>query len=337
MRYILGSYFCLMALCAFSQDIHFSQFNGSLLNISPGYTGLFNGDYRVGAIYRSQWQSVPVAYSTFNMNGEMRFKPKQLEKDMVGVGITFNSDRAGDARYGTTQLYLNGNYIFLGKPDSSLIFTLGMKAGWCQIGFDYTKMTFDNQYDENALQYNPSLGSGERFNWTRSNFADISLGSAVQYILNKKHKFIYALGVHHLNSPVISYQGNDLSKLDFKISNCLSYSTPLSDKTDIITEALIDIQGKNHEIIPHVSLKYYVNGDKSKAVLGGICYRERDAVIVRCGYNYKTMQSGMAYDINISKFNAASNRRGAFEIFINYIINVKPGYVAKKRLCPVFM
>lgn len=324
-----------MALCAFSQDIHFSQFNGSLLNLSPGFTGLFNGDYRVGAIFRSQWQSVPVSYSTFNMNGEMRFKPKQLTKDMLGIGVVFNSDRAGDARYGSTQLYLNGSYIFLAKADSSLIFTLGMNAGWCQMGFDYTKMTFDNQFDGSG--YNQSLASGEKFNWTTSNFFDFSVGSAVQYILNHKHKFVYALGVHHLSGPVISYQGNDLSKLDFKMTNCLSYSRPINNKTDIIAEALISVQGKNYELIPHASLKYYVNSDNSQAVLGGLCFRSRDAVIVRFGYHYKTMQSGIAYDINISKFNAASNRRGAFEIFINYVMKVKPSFTAKKRVCPVFM
>jgi hypothetical protein len=71
----------------YGQDIHFSQFSGSLLNISPGYTGMFNGDYRLSAIYRSQWQSVPVSYSTFNMNGEIRVKPKKLNKDMLGFGF----------------------------------------------------------------------------------------------------------------------------------------------------------------------------------------------------------------------------------------------------------
>ena len=52
---------------AISQDIHFSQYNGSLLNANPAFTGFFDGDHRVGAIYRSQWQTVPVSYSTFSL------------------------------------------------------------------------------------------------------------------------------------------------------------------------------------------------------------------------------------------------------------------------------
>ncbi len=322
-------------LSLFSQDIHFSQFNGSLLNLTPGFTGFFNGDFRVGAIYRSQWQAVPVPYSTFSMNGEARLKPKKLVKDMVGVGLVFNSDKAGDTRYGTTQLYANGSYIFLGKPDSSLLVTLGMNLGWCQVGFDYDKMTFDNQFD--GVNYSKATASGENFDWTKYNYADMNLGAGVQYILDYKHHFTLGLGFHHLTSPVITYQGNALSKLDFRLTNYLSYSTPINQKADIIAEALISKQAKNYEIIPHSSLKYYFSRDDNKAVLAGVCWRAKDAVVFRFGYTHKTLQSGIAYDINTSKFIAATNRRGAFEIFINYVISRKVSNFVKKRVCPVFM
>lgn len=334
-RYIPFFCFYLLTCCLFGQDIHFSQFNGSLLNISPGYTGLFNGDYRVGAIYRSQWQTVPVSYSTFNLNAEARIKPKQFTKDMIGIGMFLNNDRAGDAQYSTTQIYLNGNYICNARPNNGLILTLGASLGWCKIGFDYSKMTFDNQYD--GFQFNRSLSSNEKFNWSSSNYLDLNIGTAIQYNIKQKHNFVLAFALHHLNSPVITYQGNDLSKLDFKITNCLSYTRPINEKIDLLIEALITTQGKNYELIPHASVKFFMNTDYSKAILAGLCLRTRDAVIFRLGYNYKTMQSGISYDINISEFNIASNRRGGFEIFINYIINIKPSFVAKKRPCPVFM
>ncbi|MBL7930727.1 MAG: PorP/SprF family type IX secretion system membrane protein, partial [Bacteroidia bacterium] len=304
-----------IAAGSYGQDIHFSQFNASLLNLSPGYTGFFNGDYRVSAAYRSQWNAVPVSYNTFSMSGERRFRPLRLKKDMVGVGLLFNNDRAGDAHYGTTQFYLQGSYIFLAKPDSSLLISLGANVGWCRVGFDYSKMTFENQYDGYA--YNQTLQTGEQFNWTVRNFADISLGSAIQYIHNGKHRFTYAIGVHHLSSPTISYQGNDASKLDYKFTNILSYSTPIKENTDIIAEALVSNQGKYYELIPHVSLKYYMKREENKAILGGLCYRSRDAVVFRMGYTQGTLQSGISYDINISRFNAASNFRGGFELFIN--------------------
>lgn len=334
-RCILALLFGLCCPLLRAQDIHFSQFGGSLLNISPAFTGLFNGDYRVGAIYRSQWYSVPVKYSTVSLSGEMRLKPRQLYKDMVGLGITFNNDRAGDARYGTTQLYGHASYIFLGKKDSSLIITLGANVGWVQVGFDYTKMTFDNQFD--GLQYNSSLGSGESFYWTRYNVADINTGLAVQYILNKKHRFVYGLGMHHVTRPRINYNGNDLSRMYLKSTNYLCYSTPVGRRTDLIAELLASTQGKNFEILPHVSLKYYMKRELNQALLLGLSYRSKDAVVLRGGYHYKMLQSGIAYDLNISRFNAATNFRGGFEVFVTYVMRNNGSYTAKKRVCPVFM
>jgi type IX secretion system PorP/SprF family membrane protein len=325
----------LFAKNCFSQDIHFSQFDGSLLNISPAFTGFFFGDFRVSAIYRSQWQSVPVPYSTISMSGEARIKPRSFVKDMVGIGVTFNNDVAGDARYGTTNLYFSGSYINPLKQDSSLLLSLGMNIGWCQVGFDYNKMTFDNQFD--GVQYSAGTPSGEKFDWYRYNYADANLGAALQYRLNNKHYFSLGMGFDHITTPVITYQGNMLSKLDFKTINYLRYSVIVNREVDIIADAMINKQGKYYEILPHSSVKYYFNRDNNKAVLGGLSFRARDALVVRFGYTEKTLQSGIAYDINISKFTAATNRRGAFEIFVNYIIRKQSAYTVKKRICPVFM
>jgi type IX secretion system PorP/SprF family membrane protein len=334
-KHILFLLIALTVLETYCQDIHFSQFNASLLNLNPAYTGMFNGDYRFGAVYKSQWQSVPVSYSTFSMAGERRFKPRQLERDMLGLGILFNNDQAGDAIYRTTQLYASGSYMYLPNPDSSLIVSFGMNIGFCRVGFDYSKMTFDNQYD--GLGYNKGRSTGEQFNRTSRNFVDFSFGSVIQYIHEHKHRFTYGIAVQHLSSPVITYQGNDFSRLDYKFTNCLSYSSPIKENTDIIAEALVTNQGKNFELIPHVSLKYYMDPSENKAVLGGLCFRTKDALVARIGYHYKTLQSGLSYDINVSRFRAATNLRGGFEIFVNYVFKIKPGFIAKKRYCPVFM
>jgi type IX secretion system PorP/SprF family membrane protein len=335
-----GSLISAIFLCCIStllrgQDLHFSQFNGSLLNLSPAFTGMFNGDYRIGAIYRSQWQSVPVSYSTFSMHGERRMRPRQLEKDNVGIGILFNSDRAGDARYGTSQFYISGSYIHLAKADSSLVMSVGTSLGWCQVGFDYSKMTFDNQYD--GFQFNRSLGSGEQFGRLQRNFFDMHAGAVVQYIHETKQQFTYGLGVYHITTPVISYQGNDISKLDYKMSNYFSYLKPLNYRNDLIAEAMYNVQGKNYELIPHLSLRHHINRAEAKSISGGLAFRSRDALIVRFGYLHKTLQSGISYDINISDFTPATNRRGGFEIFLNYVIRLKPGFIARSRPCPAFI
>ena len=69
----------------------------------------------------------------------------------------------------------------------------------------------------------------------------------------------------------------------------------------------------------------------------GLYLRTKDAVIARLGYTFRTTTAGMSYDLNTSKFIAATDRRGAFEIFITHIIKRNRPFIAKKRVCPVFM
>ena len=57
-----------------SQDIHFSQFYASPLNLNPATTGVLSCDLRFSAIYRNQWASVlnSRAFSTFSAGVETR-------------------------------------------------------------------------------------------------------------------------------------------------------------------------------------------------------------------------------------------------------------------------
>ena len=47
--------FLVISSVAKAQDIHFSQWMFSPLNLNPGETGAYEGDYRVVGNYRSQW------------------------------------------------------------------------------------------------------------------------------------------------------------------------------------------------------------------------------------------------------------------------------------------
>lgn len=322
-------------LGAFAQDIHFSQFTGSLLNLSPGFVGFYDGDYRIGAIYRSQWQSVPVKYNTFSLQGEKVISPIALENDLIGVGLVFNSDRAGDARYGTTQAYLKGSYIFKSFTDTSWRVSAGIGLGWNQVGFDFSKMNFDAQYD--GLEYNRALSTTEQFQSFNRNYFDCDLGFAGQKKLENRSTFGFGLGLFHLTRPNFSFNGSTDSRLDLKFTTTLSYNWYVNKKTDVLAEALLSFQGKYKEIIPNVSAKYFFDRQENTSLLGGLSFRAKDALIAKLGYSKKLMTGGVSYDINLSKFTAATNYRGGFEIYIIQIINSQPAFMAKKRSCPTFL
>ena len=48
----------LAAVAVQAQDIHFSQFYQSPLNLNPALTGVMNCNHRIVANYRNQWASV---------------------------------------------------------------------------------------------------------------------------------------------------------------------------------------------------------------------------------------------------------------------------------------
>ena len=319
------------------QDIHFSQYNGSLLNLNPALTGLFDGDYRFNGIYRSQWQSVPVPYKTFGFGADMRYRPEKMKSDCIGFGLQFNNDQAGDAFYTTNQVYLSGSYIHKLKKDSALLISFGLSGGYSASNFNYSKMTFDNQFD--GYDYDAGAATGENFARQKTGFTDFNVGMAVQYSFSQFTRLTYAFSFNHLTNPAVTYQENTFSKLDSKFGNYLAFELPVTDNNKFIAQAelLYSLQGKYNELVPGANIKYMLNTETNNGVSLGFYLRTRDAFITRLGYTFKTTTAGVSYDMNTSKFIAATNRRGAFEIFITHIIKRNRPFIAKKRVCPVFM
>ncbi|MBP5582449.1 MAG: type IX secretion system membrane protein PorP/SprF, partial [Bacteroidales bacterium] len=57
-RATLVLFFSIVAVSAFSQEIHFSQFYASPLSINPANTAWYDGNLRVNAMYRTQWRAI---------------------------------------------------------------------------------------------------------------------------------------------------------------------------------------------------------------------------------------------------------------------------------------
>ncbi len=337
-KYFSFILFITLTVCfknGFSQDVHFSQYNGSVINLNPAFTGFFDGDYRVSGIFRSQWSSVPVPYRSFSFAGDTRFKTKNMKSDCFGAGIVFNNDKSGDTYYGTNQLYLSGSFIHKLNKDSTLLWTTGMMVGVSNVGFNYSRMTFDDQYQNGG--YNGSNGTGENFSKTSTTFGDFNFGTALQYAIKQRAVVQYGISYHHFTNPKLTFQNNNSIKIDAKLNNYLCFAYPIGAKTDLITEILYSHQGKYNEIIPGLQFKFHLDEKTNQAASVGLYYRAKDAVIARVGYQIKSLTAGVSYDVNTSKFIAATNRRGGFEIYVTYIFKKLVPFVPKTRVCPIYM
>jgi hypothetical protein len=82
---------------------------------------------------------------------------------------------------------------------------------------------------------------------------------------------------------------------------------------------------------------YLLDPVNNVMLYGGFSSRLGDAMIVLLGMDYKSYRFGFAYDINYSKFQAATNKRGAFEVGLLYIFKKYKPFMPKKRVCPTDM
>jgi type IX secretion system PorP/SprF family membrane protein len=319
-----------------AQDIHYSQFNASPKNLTSAQTGLFDGDWRFVGNYRSQWSAIPVPYKTFSLAADTRLKTK-LKNDVPAAGLVINTDQAGDSKLSTLQVLASGAYIKKLTPDSTHFISLALQPGFTTKSFNINALTFDNQY--NGDVYDKSLNSGENFAKTRITYFE--LGGGLAYLWRKTARKQVNVGISalHLTQPKQSFFGNDEIKLDMK--TCISglAEFPIAEKIDVIPTFLYQSQGKFKETVVGAFGKYYlkpINGITTAVSLGAF-YRMKDAFIMVANMDYKNFNVGISYDVNASKLIAATNQRGGFEISVIYIFKKIPPFIAKTRVCPIYM
>ena len=82
---------------------------------------------------------------------------------------------------------------------------------------------------------------------------------------------------------------------------------------------------------------YSFNHSSVYSVYPGVWYRNKDALIFRCGVKSKNYAIDFSYDLNISKLSNASNYKGGFEVSIMYLFINKNIVELKDFICPDYL
>ena len=319
---------------ASAQDLHFSQFYNAPLNLSPALAGVFSGDQRFGANYRQQWSSVPVPYMTLSGYYDQKIYLPQLRTGLLGGGVVFNYDRAGDGNLSWAQLGLNGAYVQQIAEKHYL--SAGFEAMAGQRAFDPQKLYFDDQY--NGDTFNPNQASDESFPRTSTTFIDLTAGLNWYFQNDENRTRLYGgFSFAHLNQPKVGFFNDSSVKLPMQTRFYGMTVIHASEKWDAIFNGLWQIEGPSHEGIFGVGARYHLltTGGNDTALQLGISRRLEDAWVAHVELFYGAWHAGLSYDINTSSFQTATNRNGGPELSLRYIITkVKPPEAFKS--CPVF-
>jgi len=294
----------LSALHCDAQDPHFTQ--SSLIPVwyNPALAGNDIEHIRASLLYRNQWSSVTSPFRT-----EALFVDKQVEPVGFGLGIVNNSSGPSGFR----QLYLNGQISYRIRVGDHSI-GAGLQVGFMQRSFDPSKMTFDDQYSPDQ-GFNPAMPTSETFSFIKLTRPDAGAGIHWSYgdIKEKRVRPFVGAAMHHINRTreVFIEENNFIHR---RTAVQAGADIRLENGVVITPQTLISRQGPSREWLTSAIIR--VPLENRNMVLGGLHYRNGDALALSAGYELNSLLFGMSYDVNISGLTGGP---GAFELTLTWI------------------
>jgi len=307
---------CTLTLTA--QDIHLSQFYETPILRNPALIGIFNGDVRIQAVYRNQWNSVTIPYQTGTLSGEVKF-PIGRGNDFITTGLQVTYDRAGTSRLQATQIFPAVNYHKSLSEDKSMFLSLGFMGGMVQRQFDATNLTFNNQYTNG--RFDPSAPTGEegRLALKGYTYLDAGVGLSFNSVIGEDINYFIGGALYHFNRAKISFYKDKSIELDPKITINAGITVPVSENVKIIGQYNQLHQGSYSEYVGGALVGYGLLSqglESTRGIYGGVFLRWNDAIIPTIKLDMDKYEIGMSYDANISQLRTASQAFGGFEVSV---------------------
>ena len=305
-----------------AQDIHFSQFFYSPLNLNPANTGFFIGKYRFSSIYRTQWKlaSGGYPYVTYSAGfDQVLLENKMRNRDVMGVGLNVYNDMAGLSSLTTTGAYLS--FAFhkdIGGQGVSKI-GLGIQAGMTQVGFDRSKLRFGDEIVNDVV-----AGSGQEvFATTQVRYIDVTAGALWNFMPTNWLNIYLGYSMFHLTKPSVNF--TDFGTINYvspRSSVQLGAAITLNRELDLLPHLLYMRQDASNQFNFGGAFRYgWDSGIKLRFGHWYRYWRNSDSFIFMTGVDYYNLTISMAYDFNSSVLKKTSNGQGGYEIALIYILN----------------
>lgn len=318
-----------------AQDIHFSQFYLSPLNLNPALTGVMNCNIRLTANYRNQWGSIlgAKAFRTYSVSYDQRIPVGR--SDFFGIGGTFWGDKAGTSEFGTLTGKLSASYSkkMGGYRKKAHYLVVGAEGGVAQRSVNFINLRWPNQHDGQG-GFDASAPSMEDDFQPNFLFADMAAGLLWFSTFDENNNLFFGGSFHHLNRANQSFR-QDQGGVDELFSRFTFHAGgefQLSDRLGLVPGIIAMKQGPSFQINTGTSFKFLLGGSNRnnyQAFQVGLWTRLAsklsagilsDAVILSTRFDYNNFSLGFSYDANISQLDVVSNNNGGFEFALIYKI-----------------
>lgn len=288
------------------QDVHFSQINVNPVLFNPAYTGFFDGNARVGLVYRNQWVSVSQPFQTLALSGEISLWRGRYRRQGLSLGCLVLRDRAGSLNYGTTSADIMASYFFpLGSRFPHFL-SFAAALGYAQSGFDIANISLAD--DSESMPRH------------QSSYPILRLGVAWHCSPTEQLQLRLGLSGSNLNRPNISYLQLDDTHLEPRWNLYSQVEYRCWESVALAPVAFFQLQHNNDEFLFGTDVKWFLDESSSHWVVlsAGLLFRHRDAFTVNLLAELNAFAFSFSYDANVSKLVEASNTIGAFELGLLY-------------------
>lgn len=307
-----------------AQDLHFSQFNRTPLFLNPALSGAFEGQIRVMANFRNQWQAIPVPYNSISLSADYNLT-FETSRDRVGFGAQIVSDRAGDGKYTTTVASFSPayHYTFGGRNPASL--SLGAQVNFTQRSYDPNKLRFDNQF--NGDYFDPNIPISEQFDRTQLTFFDFGIGMNYNQVFREDQIFNVGFSIQHLNQTNQNFLNKSSNALlQRKFNLYASADFVIWKNIALMPLSFYQWQDNKNEWVIGLGAKLDLgkgSDDEKSSITFGMSHRIGDAWIPWFHYEKNLFTTQLSYDFNSSPLSIASSNYGGLELSIGYLIKSK--------------
>lgn len=305
-------------------DPHFSQYFIQPMTLNPALTGAIEGDYRVSAIWRTQYNNT---FTTKGLSAEMPTNKN------INVGVNIMNQSSSDGAYNYTNGYLSLAYTGVRFKDHYI--SMGMQAGIINRRFNVNKLQFGDQW-VSGVGYDPNSSSSEVFLKPSVSSPDISAGIAYYDATPDKKANVFAgASIYHLTQPKDPFiSGGVKDKLPMRYSAHAGVRIMVSDYFNIVPNVLYMKQGNADEKMVGAYLQ--INASEKTDVMIGANYRVNDAVSPFAGFYHKGLTFGLSYDVTASTKDAMAINRNSLEVSVSYTWWKKASMRTKPFYCPRF-
>lgn len=308
---------CLVWSCAgqsFAQDIHYTQFYDSPLNLNPALAGHIEGKYRVNLMYRSQWNQVassgPV-YSTPSASFDINFG-KPTRSSSWGLGAVIVNDQTSGGLNTLEALVGAAYHLNIDGTETNYI-SGGLQVGLVQKRIDRGKLSFGNQFDPTTGEFNSGTNVETGLNLTDVTYPDARLGLTwATYLENITFK-AGAAYMHLLGGKEGFIAESDLPA---RLVVHADIKANITKNIFIRPNVLYMTQAKASQLNVGSHLGYATSNNFSVYIGAGL--RMDDALITVIGFEVAGIKLGLMMDSTLSPFSDVSGGVDAYEISLSY-------------------